>query len=270
MKLALIQMTSEKGAIEDNVRRMIAFLDQAAEHGADIICFPEMNITGYVAPRKFPEAIIAWDHPRLDPLYAWSKNSPASIIAGIVEHNPDGMPFISQAVIRAGEVSAAYRKINIVGDEALMFSPGSETLAPYPSEHDKTPTRKHTDAALVHDHDGVRFGVLVCADQGREDLFSRCAQSGARIVLLPSAPGLFGAQARRDWKSGYDWWRDECMRGIGAYAKRLGIWTASTSQAGRAIDEDFPGGGYIYDCRGRLAAETEDWSEGMIIHDLPL
>ena len=128
MKLALIQMTSEKGTVEDNLRRMIAFLDKAAGRAADIVCFPEMNITGYVAPRKFPEAVITWDDPRLDPLYAWSENSPASIIAGIVEHKPDGLPFISQAVIRAGKVTAAYRKINVVDGEVVMFSPGPVSI----------------------------------------------------------------------------------------------------------------------------------------------
>lgn len=250
MKLALVQMTSEKGTIRDNVRRSIAFLNQAAGRHADIVCFPEMNITGYVAPPKFPEAVIAWDDPRLDPLYGWSKGNPATVIAGIVERNPKGTPFISQGIIRGGNLVSSYRKINIVGDEALMFSPGFETL--------------------VSDHDGEKFGLLVCADQDREDLFCQCAQSGARIVLLPSAPGLFGAQARRDWKSGYDWWRGECINGIGSYARRLGIWTASTSQAGRTIDEDFPGGGYIFDDCGRLAAETAGWSEGMIFYDIPI
>ena len=250
MKLALVQMTCEKAAIQYNVRRMITFLDQAVERGADVICLPEMNITGYAAPRKFPEAVISWDDQRLHPLHAWSESRSSSVVAGIVERNPDGMPFVSQSVVQGGKVVSIYRKINIAGDEETMFSPGREVP--------------------VSERDGVKFGVLACADQYREDLFSLCARSGARIVLLPSAPGLFGAQARRDWKSGYEWWREECMKGIGAYARRLGIWTASTSQAGRTIDEDFPGGGYIFDSRGRLAAETADWSEGMIVHDIPI
>lgn len=250
MKFALVQMTSEKAAVADNVRRMETFLNRAAELSADIICFPEMNITGYVAPRKFPDAVIGWDDPLLDPLYAWSEGSPASIVAGIVERNPDGMPFVSQSVIRGGKVVGSYRKINIASDEAMMFSPGADVL--------------------VSERCGVKFGVLVCADQDREDLFALCAQKGVRLVLLPSAPGLFGAQARRNWKSGYEWWRDTCRNGIGSYAGRLGIWTASTSQAGRTVDEDFPGGGYIFDDNGRMVAETGDWSEGMIVGEVRL
>ena len=250
MKLALVQMRCEKATIGDNVSRMVTFLDRAEDLSADIICFPEMNITGYLAPRKFPDAVIGWDSPRLDLLYAWSEGSRASIVAGITERNSDGMPFVSQSVIRGGKVVGSYRKINIAADEAMMFSPGSEVL--------------------VSEHDGVKFSVLICADQEREDLFALCAGKGARLVLLPSAPGLFGAQARRNWHSGYEWWRETCRNGIGSYAGRLGIWTASTSQAGRTIDEDFPGGGYIFDDHGRMVAETEDWSEGMIVEEVRL
>lgn len=228
--------------------RMETFLNRASELSADIICFPEMNITGYVAPRKFSDAVIGWDGPRIDPLYAWSEGSPASIVAGIVERNSDGMPFVSQSVIRGGKVVGSYRKINIASDEAMMFSPGAEVL--------------------VNEHCGVKFGVLTCADQDREDLFALCAQKGTRLVLLPSAPRLFGAQARRNWKPVYQWWREMCRNGIGSYVKRLGIWTASTSQAGRTIDEDFPGGGYIFDDHGRMVAETKDWSEGMIVGEV--
>lgn len=142
---------------------------------------------------------------------------------------------MSQSAIRGGKVVGSYLKINIVADEAMMFSPGPEVM--------------------LSEHGGVKFGVLTCADQDREDIFALYAGKGTHLVLLPSAPGLFGAQARRNWRSGYEWWREECKREIGSYAKRLGVWTASTSQAGRTIDEDFPGGGYIFDDRGRLVGD---------------
>ena len=115
MRLALVQMRCEKATVSENVARMIEFLDQAEERSADIVCFPEMNITGYVAPRKFPESVISWNDSRLEPLYGWSKGRPASVVAGIVERNADGLPFVSQAVIRDGNVVGNYRKVNITG-----------------------------------------------------------------------------------------------------------------------------------------------------------
>ena len=35
------------------------------------------------------------------------------------------------------------------------------------------------------------------------------------------------------------------------------------------MDEDFPGGAYLFDDRGDLIAETADGAEGMLIVDLP-
>jgi len=43
LKVALIQMTCEKGEMQHNVQRSIEFSAQASETGAraDIVCFPE-------------------------------------------------------------------------------------------------------------------------------------------------------------------------------------------------------------------------------------
>ncbi len=251
MKLALVQMTSQKADTDANIHRACRFIDSADYLGADVICFPEANLTGFVTPRKFPNAVIGWEHPALETLYERSDSSPASIVVGIVEHNPSGgRPFVSQAVIRRGRIVARYRKLHIAGDEELLFEQGSDVS--------------------ICEHDGKKFGLLVCADQQRKDLFARCKDRGAGLVILPSAPGLFGAQSRRDWQSGYEWWRETCRDGIGAYARELGIWTAATAQAGRTQDEDFPGGGWVYAPSGQLTAATKDWEEGMIVADVTL
>ena len=44
MRLALVQMTSQKANIYANISRMIHFLDQASDRGAEIVCFPEMKM----------------------------------------------------------------------------------------------------------------------------------------------------------------------------------------------------------------------------------
>ncbi len=41
LKVALIQMTCEKGEMQHNVQRSIEFSAQASEAGADIVCFPK-------------------------------------------------------------------------------------------------------------------------------------------------------------------------------------------------------------------------------------
>ena len=171
------------------------------------------------------------------------------LVAGIVERNTAGAPFMSQGVIRGGSLVGTYRKINLAPDEIGLFSPGAEPL-------------------LWRQGD-VDFGVAVCADIESEGLFQGYAQSGAKVVLLLAAPGLYGPQSTRDWQEGYAWWRDKCRGQLGSYAGTYGLHIAVATQAGRTVDEDFPGGAYLFDDRGDLIAETADGAEGMLIVDVP-
>lgn len=52
MKMALMQMRCEKGQISGNLARTAEFTERAADAGADMVCFPEMNVTGYIEPQK--------------------------------------------------------------------------------------------------------------------------------------------------------------------------------------------------------------------------
>jgi predicted amidohydrolase len=52
------------------------------------------------------------------------------------------------------------------------------------------------------------------------------------------------------------------------YARDNRIFIAVVTQAGRASDEDFPGGAYVFTPGGVCLAETPDWSEGILYADL--
>ena len=60
MKLALVQMQCEKGEIARNLAHIEAFVERAANAGANIACFPEMSITGYVDPLAHARAVVEW------------------------------------------------------------------------------------------------------------------------------------------------------------------------------------------------------------------
>jgi len=52
IKLGLVQMRCEKGAIEENLATTRAYLEAGMRQGVDIMCFPEMSITGYANPYR--------------------------------------------------------------------------------------------------------------------------------------------------------------------------------------------------------------------------
>jgi (R)-amidase len=244
LQIALVQMRCEKGTIDDNLAATQAYVQEAAARGVDIICFPEMSITGYVDPNRQSEAILRVDGPEVARFAELTRATNITAIAGIVEANPGGKPFITQVVARGGRLLGAYRKRTIVGDEEPWFAPGG----PVP----------------VFAHPKARFSVAICADIDSPDVFAVGAQQGAQIVFEAAAPGLYGAQATRDWRSGFAWWQGECMSKLGQYARDNHVFIAVATQAGRTVDEDFPGGGYVFGPDGGCLAATPDWSEGVL------
>ena len=57
---------------------------------------------------------------------------------------------------------------------------------------------------------------------------------------------------------------------VGGYAKEYGYWIAAATQAGRTIDEDFPGGGYLSAPGGERVCATKDWSEGAMYLEIDM
>jgi predicted amidohydrolase len=249
LSIGLVQMRCPKGDIDGNLEQIGRHLAEGARRGVDIMCFPEMSITGYIDPTRRPEAVLSLDHEAIARFTAMTGTYRITALAGIVEANPDGKPFITQIAARNGAPLGVYRKTTIPDDEAKWFAAGP--------------------AVRVFAHPATTFGVALCYDISNPAVFTESARQGARIVFEAAAPGLYGSQATRDWQAGFDWWRGECHRLFSRYARENGIAIAVATQAGRTEDEDFPGGGYLFAPDGACIAETPDWSEGILYATLP-
>jgi (R)-amidase len=250
LNVGLVQMRCEKGAIDDNLALIQSYLREGVEHGVEIMCFPEMNITGYIDPTRQPEAMLHLDGPKVARFVAMTGDLPIMAIAGLVESNPQGKPFITQVVAGGGKLLGWYRKKTIVDEEVAWFAPGR--------------------TVRVFQHPKATIGVAICADIDNAEVFAEGARLGARIVFEAAAPGLYGSQATRDWRAGYEWWRGECYAKLGKYAHDNRMFVAVATQAGRTVDEDFPGGGYIFGPDGTCIAATDDWSEQVLYATLTI
>ncbi|MBN1262644.1 MAG: carbon-nitrogen hydrolase family protein [Anaerolineae bacterium] len=250
LRIGLVQMRCEKGAIEQNLAMIASWLENAAGHDLDILGFPEMSLTGYINPTRQPKAILTLDGPEMQRLQALTKGFAATLLVGLVEHNPAGKPFITQVAVRDGQPVGYYRKMTIEDEEADWFSPGKTV-----------PVFRRRD---------LTYGIAICADIGNREVFRACAQQGAQIVFELAAPGLYGDQNTRDWASGYAWWEGECLNHLPVYAQAFGYWIGVATQAGRTCDEDFPGGGFLFDPQGRRRSATPDGREHALYIEIDL
>ena len=248
LKIALCQMRCEKGEIEKNLTTIENYTKESCKRNIEIICFPEMSITGYINPLKNTESILNLSSSPVNRILDLSKRYNVLIIAGFVEQNPSGKPFITQIAAKNGELVCVYRKLTIADDEKEWFGPGK------------------TDGIFTYK--GINIGLTICADIGNEGLFKRYSESDVAIVFESAAPGLYGEQSSRNWQNGFNWWKNECYEKLGKYANNYGMYIAVSTQAGRTIDEDFPGGGYIFSPEGKCLSETKDWSEGILYGEI--
>ncbi|HEX2911663.1 MAG TPA: carbon-nitrogen hydrolase family protein [Chloroflexia bacterium] len=251
IKIGLVQMRAEKGALEENFTRIKQYIREALKQGLDFLCLPEMSITGYINPLKQPQFALNLTDPEIARVVELTSGTNLTLIAGFVERHPEGQkPYITQFVAYRGKLMGYYRKITIEGDEAPYFSAGS--------------------AIRTFDYLPIPFGLAICADINNPQVFSGSAEAGAKIIFHAAAPGLYGEQATRNWSSGYRWWQEECSTKIGRYARENGVYIGIATQAGRTIDEDFPGGGYLFAPNGECIAATPNWSPGVLYADLSL
>src|SRR5579883_2654981 len=82
MNIALVQMRCEKGTIDMNLTTIQAYLHEAVQRSIDIICFPEMSITGYIDPTRQPEAILDLDGPEVARFVAMTAGAQITALAG--------------------------------------------------------------------------------------------------------------------------------------------------------------------------------------------
>ncbi len=234
-------MRSEKGAIPENLQAISGFINEVDKKRVEIIGLPEACITGYHDPTRYPQAVISTDGPEVDALLSMTKGRMPTVLAGFIEKNPTGKPFITHIVVQDGKVTGRYRKRRLGGPpDTIWFSRGRKTEA--------------------FNNNDLKYGITICGDIVGENIFAEYAWQGAQIVFELAAPGLYGEQSTRNWQSGYEWWEGVCRKRLGKYAKNYGIWIVVATQAGRTIDEDFPGGGYVFAPDGTRVFTTKDWN----------
>lgn len=188
MKIALAQLAIESADKTGNVERAEAAIAAAARDGADLVALPEIFNVGYFAFESYQRQAESIDGPTLTRIADSAAEHGVGVLAGsIVEdlaetakiddsdgsvHTPadEGLANTSVFFDRDGERQAIYRKHHLFGyesAEARMLVPG--------------------EALGLVCFDGFTIGMTTCYDLRFPELYRSMAESGATLVLVPSA-----------------------------------------------------------------------------------
>lgn len=180
--ISLAQIDCIVGDIAGNTARVREARRQAAGHGADLVMFSELYISGYppedlVQKPAFQEACRA----ALDQLARETADGGPAVLVGI-PWAQDGACYNAVALLEGGRIAAVRFKFDLpnygVFDEKRVFSQG-----PMPG-----PVTFR----------GVRLGLPICEDIWGEDVVECLAETGAEILLVANgSPYWRGKQNQR-------------------------------------------------------------------------
>lgn len=275
MKAASVQFQHKQGDKAFNFERIEHFVKRSANEGAELVCFPEMCITGYWGLRNFSrnELIKLAENvpggPSCGRLSELAEKYNISIGAGLIELAVDGKMYNTYVVAMPGGELVSHRKLHCFISEHLE-SGDSFTVFELPS--------------------GVKAGILICYDNNIVENVRLTALAGAEVLLAPHQTGgcktpsplCMGAIDAELWNNrlhnpkaieeefrgpkGRQW----LMKWLPARAHDNGLFLIFSNGVGTDHDEVRTGNAMILDCYGNILAEASQADDAMVVADLDM
>ena len=241
LRVGLAQINCTVGDLEGNTKKIIQYLDKAKKRGVELICFPELSITGYP-----PEDLLLKPQFIEDNLKALKRIIPKTegltAVAGFVDRN--GEVYNAAAVIHNKKLAGVYHKINLpnygVFDEYRYFQSGEKVSA-------------YQLGDLV-------FGVNICEDiwypEGPAKAQALIGEA-LLVVNINASPYHMGK-----------WKEREKMLSTRAVDNRVFI--LYNNLVGGQDELVFDGMGMIFNPQGETILRGKQFEEELIIADLDL
>ena len=238
IRIAAAIFNSIVNQARSNLDRMVPLIQQAKKQGANLICFPELNVTGYSTRTAIADA-----EPLPGPisrrLRQMAQEFQIVILAGMAEKDKNGRLFASHLVVTPLEITGIYRKIHIAPPELKIFSAGNATP--------------------LFEIEGVSLGIQLCYDSHFPELATRMAVDGADIIFMPHAsPRGTPSEKLTSW-----------LRHLTARAFDNSVFIVACNQNGdNQKGLHFPGVAVVIDPSGEIIKKNIRGKDGIIVADL--
>lgn len=216
----MVQIEPAMGDVRNNVERMLDFVDG----GHDVICFPELSLTGY-SSKDSPGHAIDVNDESIKTLRVVACENNTVIVFGFPERSASGL-HITQAVATPDGRLELYRKTHLGRFEKEHFVPGNKFIC--------TQT------------ENVSIGLQLCWESHIPDISTTLRHMGAELILNPHASFKNPSERVGLWKK---------YLPARAYDNRLFF------AACDAINEGKGGGILVLDSKGDVVGEHSSSDE---------
>lgn len=216
LTVTAVQYQALGGGIAGNVPEHVGLIEDADSHGARLVIFPELSLTGYNLPLLQDGGVPRggqWLEPgdvRLDPIREICRRTGITAVVGAAFREADGTPRLASLALHPNGTADVGFKTHLHGDEASLFAagPGPAVLevdgwkialaicfdAAHPT-HSGTAADAGADlyavSALYTEGEGHRLGLHLGARAMDNRMYTALANLGGRTPLGPSC-GLSG------------------------------------------------------------------------------
>lgn len=178
MKLACLHFDLSGGPEEVNISKLCAGIELAAKRGASWVVTPEMAVQGYFFTQLGrPHTIYQQPGVQTAPFQRLAQEYGVTIFLGCAERDVvSGNDYNACLVIdKLGDVVGRHRKLRTVHSKTESWSSPGEHLMP----------------VMI---DGIKTGLLVCADAWFSEHSRRLGELGAETIVVVAAwpPGCGG------------------------------------------------------------------------------
>ncbi len=238
MKIAIAQLNFTVGDLEGNAAKITDAAQRARADGASLLLTTELALSGYP-----PEDLLLRDDffQACDRVFRRLVDELHGITVVLGHpHQIGARRYNAASVIRDGAVVATYLKHTLpnymVFDEERYFDSGAEPC--------------------VFTHEGVRFGINICADVWEEPAASAAHAAGAQVLLvLNASPYHINKQLTR-----YEVVRER----VG----KTGMPVLYANQVGGQDELVFDGASFVVDGRGGLMCQLPAFEEALFMVEL--
>ena len=239
IRIAAVVCRCPVGKVAHNLERTCHWTRQAKQTGADLVCFPEMNLTGYSNRRTIAQYAIRTEGPEIDRLVRLAAEQHIALLVGFAEMRRDGGLYASHMVITPNGRKGVYRKLHLAPPEIDQFSPGRQLP--------------------VFQWSGMRFGIQLCYDAHFPEIATRMAEAGVDTIFIPHASPRGHARGKHQ-----SW-----MRHLPARAFDNGLFVIACNQTGdNGSGLVFPGNAVAFSPSGEIMATHLTGRSGILVVDL--